>query len=79
MSETKLYLDIDDQAKYFVESTGCSVDQANLYIEGEEEYLASILVDTEQRTGSLRFLKRKQHIPLLISLTLRIISLSTKA
>lgn len=42
MSETKLCLDIDDQAKYFVESTGCSVDQANLYIEGEEEYLASI-------------------------------------
>ena len=42
MSEKDLYLDTDDQAKYMVENTGCSLEQANLYIEGEDEYLASI-------------------------------------
>ena len=42
MSNNCLYLNIDDQAKYMAEITGCSLDQVNLYIEGEDEYLASI-------------------------------------
>ena len=42
MSKKDLYLDVEDMGNYMVESVGCSIDQAFLYIEGEDEYLASI-------------------------------------
>lgn len=38
----ELYLNVEDEAAFLVERTGCSLEEANLYLEGEEEYLHTL-------------------------------------
>lgn len=40
--ENKLVFDLDKVAQYLAEKCGCTVEDANMYLIGEEEYLASI-------------------------------------
>lgn len=40
--ENELVLDLDELAQYLAEKCGCNVEDADMYLIGEEEYLASV-------------------------------------
>ena len=40
--ENELVFDLDKVAQYLAEKCGCTVEDADMYLIGEEEYLASI-------------------------------------
>ena len=37
--ESELVLDLDELAQYLAEKCGCTVEDADMYLYGEEEYL----------------------------------------
>ena len=71
-------LDIDDMAKYFVKHAQCTLEQAYLYIEGEEEYmeLQGLLMDEPDEmlespenamltssSGTIRYIVMSKQLP----------------
>ena len=46
--ESELVLDLDELAQYLAEKCGCTVEDADMYLYGEEEYLASIGISVQK-------------------------------
>ena len=54
--ENELVLDLDELAQYLAEKCGCTVEDADMYLYGEEEYLASIGISGYSHEDGMPFL-----------------------
>ena len=64
--ENELVFDLDTVAEYLVEKCGCTVEDADMYLIGEDEYLASIGISGYGHEDGMPFLTAEEGASIVV-------------